>query len=297
MSMEQLEALLDRVREMRAGPRPSLAEARVAWDKMASAFVPEDVRFDQLQIASIAVEEAQGPARDSAGGDIFVYLHGGGYVSGSPTTHRRLTAEISRRFSGRVLSIDYRLAPENPFPAGLDDVVAVLSALRPSARRLVLAGDSAGGGLAIASMLAMRDRGNSLPDLAWVISPWADLARSVTAEARGLADPILDHVQLAESALDYAAGTTLDHPLISPAYADFHGLPPLLIQVGGRESLVHDSLLIARQAALGGVDVTLRVWPGMVHSWVAMAGLVDEALEAIAEAVTWIHAPQASGPQ
>jgi acetyl esterase/lipase len=214
-----------------------------------------------------------------------LYLHGGGYTLGSCNIHRALGARLAIASQAPVLVIDYRLAPERPFPAAFEDALAAYRWLidpgRP-ARPIALAGDSAGGGLAIATAIMLRDQGDSLPAAIVCLSPWADLAvKGESMVTRAKADPLLSR----ESSLHHAALYIAEHdpcsPLISPVYADLHGLPPLLIQVGDCEVLLSDSVRLAERARQAGVDVTLEVWDGMWHVWQAYAGYVPEAQQAI----------------
>jgi acetyl esterase/lipase len=214
-----------------------------------------------------------------------LYLHGGGYTMGSRRTHRALGARIAIASQAPVLIIDYRLAPEHPFPAALEDVLKAYRWLIDpgrSTRPIALAGDSAGGGLAIAAAIALRDQGDPLPAAIVCMSPWADLAvKGESMVTRAGADPLIGR----ESSLQHAALYVTQHdpssPRISPVYADLRGLPPLLIQVGDREVLLSDSVRLAERARQAGVDATLEVWDGMWHVWHAFAGYVPEAQQAI----------------
>ncbi len=216
---------------------------------------------------------------------VVLYLHGGGYTLGSCHTHRALGARLAIASQTPVLIIDYRLAPEHPFPVALEDALAAYQWLidpeRP-ARLIAFAGDSAGGGLVIAAAIALRDQGDRLPAAIVCMSPWADLA--VTGESmvtRAKADPLISR----ESSLYHAALYVAQHdpyaPLVSPVYADLHGLPPLLIQVGDREVLLSDSVRLADRARQVGVDATLEVWDGMWHVFQAYAPFLPEAQQAI----------------
>ncbi len=216
---------------------------------------------------------------------VVLYLHGGGYTMGSCNTHRALSARLAIASQVPVLMIDYRLAPEHPFPAALEDALAAYRRLiepgRP-ARPIAFAGDSAGGGLAIAATIALRDEGARLPAAIVCMSPWADLA--VTGESmvtRVKFDPLISHESSLLHAGLYVAQHDPSSPLISPIYADLHGLPPLLIQVGDYEVLLSDSVRLAERARQAGVDTTLEIWDGMWHVWQAYADYVPEAQQAI----------------
>jgi acetyl esterase/lipase len=214
-----------------------------------------------------------------------LYLHGGGYTMGSCNTHRALGARLAVVSRAPVLIIDYRLAPEHPFPAALEDALAAYRWLIEPGRpvhSITLAGDSAGGGLVIATAIALRDQGDRLPAAIVCMSPWADLAvQGESMVTRAKSDPLIGR----ESSLQHAASYVAQHdprsPLISPVYADLHGLPPLLIQVGDYEVLLSDSVRLAERARQAGVDATLEIWDGMWHVWQAYAGYVPEAQQAI----------------
>lgn len=219
------------------------------------------------------------------GGRTLLYLHGGGYVLGSPLSHRDMVGGIADAAHARVFLADYRLAPEHPFPAAVDDAVAAYEGLLDTGvdpARLCIAGDSAGGGLTVATLLALRDRKLPLPAAGICISPWADLtcaSGSMTSMAE--ADPMLRPDALRWMAGLYLNGQDPESPLASPVYADLKGLPPLLIQVGTEEALYDDAITLSRVARDAGVDVTLEVWEGMMHVWHLMAKLIPEGRQAI----------------
>lgn len=223
----------------------------------------------------------------------IVYVHGGGYVLGSLATTRPFAAELARATGARVLSIAYRVAPEDVYPAALDDAVRAYRYLLDSgtaAGDVALCGDSAGGGLAIAAMLVLRDTGIPLPAACVCLSPWTDLTmpgRSFRTNAEN--DPQVDRGMLAEMAAAYAAGHDLSAPLISPVHADLTGLPPVLIQVGSAEALLDDGLAFAARASACGVPVTTRVWHDMTHVWQMYAPRLPEARDAVAEVAQWLR--------
>jgi len=217
---------------------------------------------------------------------VLLYLHGGGYALGSIGTHRGHVARLAQAAGARALSVDYRLAPEHPFPAGLDDAKAAYRYLRASgidASRIAIAGDSAGGGLTVAALVALRDEGDALPACAVLLSPWVDL-EGIGDSSTGKADedPMLELAGLQEMGRLYVADGDIRGPLAAPLYADLAGLPPLLIQVGTAELLLDDSTRLAERARAAGVDVDLEAWQDMIHVWQALAPLVPEATEAIA---------------
>jgi epsilon-lactone hydrolase len=214
-----------------------------------------------------------------------LYLHGGGYVMGSLATHRKLAGDVSRAAGARVLLLDYRLAPEAPYPAAVDDAVAayrwlLAAGIEPQA--IAVAGDSAGGGLTVATLLALRDRGFPMPGAGVAISPWADLTME-SASIEGLAerDPVVRGGDLKRYRDWYLDGTDPRHPGASPAHADLTGLPPLLVHVGEAEVLLDDAVLLAESGRRDGVDVTLEAWPDMVHVWHVFAGRVPESTAAV----------------
>lgn len=202
---------------------------------------------------------------------VILFLHGGGYVSGSPRTHRTLTAELANVTQGRVLAPAYRLAPEATYPAALEDAWGVYwwlldQGVPPS--RIVVMGDSAGGGLTIALLLALRDAGLPLPAGAAGLSPWVDLAMTgATLQANAPTDYINENVLRASARMYLDGRCPQETPLASPLYADLRGLPPLLIQAGSAEMLLDDALRLAEAAKAAGVDTTLEVWDDMIHVW------------------------------
>ena len=221
-----------------------------------------------------------------SGDRVLLFLHGGSYNAGSINSHRSLAANIAAATNARALVIDYRLAPEHPFPAAVEDAAAAYEWLLQDGHRpqkIIVAGDSAGGGLALALLVHLRDEGRPLPTMAICLSPWTDLAASgESLRTRARADVLLDARNLSQSASVYLAGTDPRAPLASPLYADLRGLPPLLIQVGADEILLSDSTGLAERARTAGVNVTLEVWPAMQHDWQFAASFVPEARQAIA---------------
>lgn len=218
---------------------------------------------------------------------VLLYLHGGAYVAGSPVTYRALAARLSRQANARALVLDYRLAPEHPYPAAVDDAVhACIRLFRDfDPERVLLAGDSAGGGLAVATLMTLRDAGHPLPRRVCCLSPWVDLEmRDERIAERAAADPMLTPDWLYASARLYAGGTNADEHRISPLCGELEALPPLLIQVGSDEILLHDAQRLAQQARSAGVEVTLDVWQGMWHNWQMFAGYMPESAQALSQA-------------
>lgn len=217
----------------------------------------------------------------------ILYFHGGGFRIGSVTSHRDLIAQIALASGCRVLAINYRLAPEHRFPAALDDALAAYGwmlgqGLSPD--NIAFAGDSAGGNLVLATMLALRDRGLALPISAVLMSPWTDLAATgASYVSRAEADPIHQRPMILALAKNYLGGQGDPcDPLVSPLYADLRGLPPLLIQVGDRETVLDDSVMFAEKARAAGIDVSLEVWDGMIHVFQMFGAELSEAHRAIA---------------
>jgi epsilon-lactone hydrolase len=225
---------------------------------------------------------------------VILYLHGGGYTTGSPLTHRDLTSRLAIACNARVLVLDYRLAPEQPYPAALDDASEAyhwLLAQGVDPRQIALAGDSAGGGLALALMLLLRDNAEALPATAICLSAWTDLSLtrpSVAANAH--LDPVVSAAILGTHGRHYAGEHNLQLPQLSPVNADLHGLPPLLIHVGTHEILLDDSLDLAQRARDHGVDVTLYVGDGLWHVWHIYANFIPEAQAAIEDIGIYVKA-------
>lgn len=216
---------------------------------------------------------------------VILYLHGGAYNAGSARSHRALAANIAYAARGRALTIDYRLAPEHPYPAALEDALAAYQWLLDKnipPKQIAVAGDSAGGGLTIALLVALRERGLPMPASAVVLSPWTDLSASGESwQTNAEADYVINAGKLLASAQLYLGEADARAPLASPLYADLHGLPPLLIQVGSDEILLSDSIHLAERARKDGVDITLEVWEGMQHVWHFAASILPEARQAI----------------
>lgn len=225
---------------------------------------------------------------------VIYYLHGGGYVFGAMDTYRDILGRLTRLTGARALWLDYRLAPECPFPAAVDDALAGyrwLLAQGVNPHDIIFAGDSAGGGLALATLLAARDAGLPLPAGATLLSPWTDLTgESATAISRAAVDVMLVGSGIAHGGRRYLAGADPRHPLASPLFADLHGLPPLLIHVGEAETLLDDSRMLAERARAAGGEVTLHIWEGMFHVFPIFPSLLPEARKAVDEMASFILA-------
>ena len=228
-----------------------------------------DVGVEPVTANGVKAEWTTTPkdARDAA----LLYLHGGGYVIGSLDSHRHLAAEAGRAAGIAALALDYRLAPEHPFPAAVDDALAgyrFLLGRGISPGRVALAGDSAGGGLVVAAMLAIREAGLPQPGCGWCISPWVDMeAIGETMTSKAAADPTVQRAGLLDMAKMYLSGADPRSPLAAPIYGNLSGLAPLMIQVGACETLLDDALRLAKIGGAADVRVDLQIWPEMIHVW------------------------------
>jgi epsilon-lactone hydrolase len=221
------------------------------------------------------------------------YLHGGGYVACSPQTHRAFTLALSRAADVRVFALDYRLAPENRFPAAVEDAVAGYRWLLDQGvdpQEIVIGGDSAGGGLTMATLIALRDAGERLPRAAFLMSPWTDMAcAGRSLDANDKRDPMFYGAGVRFMAPVYLGGASPRDPLASPVYADLSELPPLLIQVSNTEVLLDDSTRLSDRAKQCGVNVNLRVWNDLPHAWPVMVAFrMPESLQALGEIAEFI---------
>lgn len=256
----------------------SVQQQRLAMEQQQRALpMPAGVDARDATIAGVPCRWFSATGQDDA--PVLVYYHGGGYVIGSLDSHSELCSRLALTCNVRVLSVGYRLAPEHPFPAGLDDCVAVtrdLSQREASAGGVFVGGDSAGGGMALSVMLRMRAAGDALPRAAVLYSPWTDLTSSGESySSRAELDPMIEAARIGSMAGLYAADAPLDDPLVSPLHADLAGLPPLLIQVGDHEVLLSDSTVLASRARDAGVSVTLETYPGAFHVFQAVPGLPE----------------------
>jgi monoterpene epsilon-lactone hydrolase len=259
-------------------------ERRAQYDRAERVFpTPADVVVEPVRAMERPAEWLRPP--DVRTDAAVLYLHGGGYVIGSPRSHRHLAAAIARAAGTAALVPDYRLAPEHPFPAALDDAVAAYQWLLGrgiAPGRIVVAGDSAGGGLTVATLLALSERGLPRPAAGVCISPWVDLTCSgATYATKATVDPIVTLESIATMAQAYAGTGDPKAPLLSPLYADLRGLPPLLVQVGSDEVLLDDALGLGERARAAGVDVTLEEWPAMIHVWHWFLPMLAEAERAV----------------
>jgi acetyl esterase/lipase len=253
-------------------PRPvGWGERRQRLDEIGAVWpVAEDVSLSAADCGGAPGEWSIVP--ESNPSCVLMYLHGGGYCSGSILSHRRLVTEAGRAAKMRTLAVGYRLAPDHPFPAALDDALRVWRYLRDlgiAASRVAVGGDSAGGGLTLALIGGLIELGEELPACAWLVSPWTDLTLSgATLATKDAVDPIIHKGYLDELASAYLpAGIDRRDPRVSPLYADLQGFPPILIQVGSAETLLDDAVRLAAKAGAADVPVTLQIWPHMIHAW------------------------------
>lgn len=286
MSNPQIDAIRKNLAEnpvIREGA--TLQEMRDGIDSMGDMLpASPDLTVTPVDVDGIASDWVCGPDADA--NRAVLYLHGGGYVIGSPKSHRELMGRLSKASGARVLGIAYRMAPEAPFPAAVEDSVKAYRWLLTQgldASRISIAGDSAGGGLALATLVAIRDEGLTQPGCAVCLSPWVDMeGKGETMETRAAVDPMVQKDALLEMAGTYLNGADARSPLASPLHAELSGLAPILIQVGDAETLLADSTRLEDALKAAGGDVTLEVWDEMIHVWHLFAPILDKGQEAIA---------------
>jgi acetyl esterase/lipase len=262
------------------GRQPDVAAIRAGLEQLSAMAPPfEGVSLSPADAGGVPAEWVVAPGNEE--NRVILYFHGGGYNAGSLATHRDLVSRLAKETGRRVLAADYRLAPEHPFPAAVEDAITVYSWLLNdqgiAPDRIVVGGDSAGGGLTLAALVKLKEEEIPMPRAAFCLSPWTDLA--VTGEsvtAKNGEDPFIEPQALEYLAGQYLQGTDPQNPLASPLYADLTGLPPLLIQVGERECLLDDSRRLADKASTAGVDVTIDVWEGMIHVFQSFAPVAPE---------------------
>jgi epsilon-lactone hydrolase len=268
----------------------SVAQMRGDWD---AAFAGCTVPVSCRPVSAGGVDGEWIVPADAPGDKAILYFHGGGFRLGSVASHRDLIARVAEASRCRVLAINYRLAPEHRFPAALDDAITAYGWLRKQGFTpgdIALAGDSAGGNLALTTMLSLRDRGEPLPAAGVLMSPWTDLAATGESyQSRAAADPIHQRSMILALAKTYLgeAGDARD-PLVSPLYADLSRLPSLLIQAGDRETVRDDATMLAEKARASGVDVELQVWDGMIHVF-QMFPEIPQAQEAVASIAAFLR--------
>lgn len=267
-----MNAEIDAIREILASsPRPAqLSERRRRLDALGARYpLLADVQVTAADANGVVAEWTTTPEAEPT--RVILFLHGGGYVSGSLDSHRHMVGQAGREALARTLALAYRLAPEHPFPAALEDAISGYRFLLSQGfdpKRIAIAGESAGGGLAIAMLVSLRDRGFPLPACTWCSSPWVDLeAIGPSMTAKACVDPLIQKPYLMELAAAYLNGADPRSPLASPIYADLRGLPPMLTQVGSAETLLDDAVRLAGVAGAADVQVSLEVWPDMIHAW------------------------------
>ena len=293
MSTEQRETL-DAILRQSAFPVGSdVSEQRRLLHELLSAQpLPADVTVTAAALGGVRTAEITVDGVEPR--HVVLYFHGGVYVMGDAFLAADLASQVGRRTRAKVISVDYRLAPEHPYPAAVDDALAAYEALLQGGTApedIVFAGESAGGGLAIATLVNARDRGLPLPAAALAMSPYADLTLAgTTLETKGKADPLLSREALQARIADYTAGQDAALPLISPVFADLTGLPPLIIQAGTHEVLLDDALRLAGRAATADVAVTLDITPGVPHVFQAYYQILDEAAAALDRAGLFLSA-------
>jgi epsilon-lactone hydrolase len=294
MAARSLESIVAGFHAMQAGwsERTTPAGMRADFEAWCARF-PDDrpARITRVSPGGVPADEID-PA-DGASPRVVLYLHGGGYSLGSARSHRTLGKQIAYAAPARVVLPDYRLAPEHPFPAAVEDAQASYRGLLASGvepGRVAVAGDSAGAGLALALLVALRDAGLPLPACGVLLSPYADLSCSgETYASMAASDPIVSREMGLGMAQAYLGGRDPNDPLASPVRATLDGLPPLLVQVGDREVVLDDARAIERNARAAGVPVRLDVWPGVVHAWHLYAAALDEARHAIEELASFVR--------
>ena len=270
----------------------TIIEQRAKFERISSlSRLAKDVEIKPQQINEVRNEWITVP--QASPDKVILYLHGGGYTMGLYNSQRDYISRLGRAAGMRVIAVDYRLAPEHPFPAGLEDATATYRWLLSKgyeAARIIVAGESSGGGLAPATLIDLRDAGDPLPACAVCYSPQTDLALSgESVKAKAKADVINRPFDVPGNAARYAGEYDLKNPLISPLYADLFGLPSILIYVGSEDILLDDSTRFADCASRAGVDVTLKIWPGMLHAFPLLAAFIPEARKAIDETATYVR--------
>jgi len=296
MTTAQLHSLVTLLRSRPAPETPNVGDARAGFEKMAQVLGgAPDAQCEKVDAGGVPAEWVAAPGHDAQ--RAVLYLHGGGYAIGSINTHRRLAYDISAASGARVLVIDYRLAPEHPFPAAVDDATTAWRWLLQqglATSRLAIAGDSAGGGLTLATLVNLRDQKLGLPACAVAISPWVDLEGLGTSiTTRSAQDPMVQKAGLLWMAGMYLNDKDAKTPLAAPLHADLKGLPPILVQVGTAETLLDDATRLAEKLHAAGGDVRLAVWPNMLHVFPLFAPILSEGREGCIEIGAFIRSKTA----
>ena len=283
MASRELDVVLQLLRANPVIQGDTIAEQRAHMAAaLGSVPRPPDVSYRKVDAGGVPSEWVIAPV--SRADRVLIHLHGGAYTMGGPDSHRLLATRRARTTRARVLLPVYRLAPEHPHPAAVEDAAAAYRWVLGQGftpRQVAISGDSAGGGLTAAVLVALRDAGDPLPAAGVLISGWLDLTlRGESVRSRADVDPMVTVALLRQSGEAYAKGSDPRAPTASPVFADLGGLPPLLVQVGDREILLDDSRAFAERAKQAGVDVTLEVWDEMIHVWHAFADLLPEGAQA-----------------
>jgi epsilon-lactone hydrolase len=286
MASKELERAIELQRSLfqEFGTAQTPEEFRRIYDRFMERFPPPaDLKIQPVNTGGVPAEWVIPPG--ATAGRTILYFHGGGYVVGGPKGYREMVSHIARAAQAQALVLDYRLAPEHPHPAAVEDAVAAYRWLLESGvepGRTVLAGDSAGGGLTVATLVALRARGNPLPAAGVCLSPWVDMEiTGKSMDTNADADPLVKRDVVANMATAYLQGQDPRTPLASPLHAQLEGMSPLLIQVGTAETLLDDATRLAERARSAGVDVTLESWPDMIHVWQWFGSFLPEARQAI----------------
>jgi monoterpene epsilon-lactone hydrolase len=293
VSIEQRETL-DAILRQSAFPADADVneQRRLLRELLSAQPLPADVTVTAAELGGVPTAEITVDGIEAR--HVVVYFHGGVYVMGDAFLAAGLASQIGRRTDAKVISVDYRLGPEHPYPAAVDDALAAYEALLHSGiapTDIVFAGESAGGGLAIATLVNARDHGLTLPAAAFAMSPYADLTLAgTTMDTRREVDPLLSREALQARVTDYTSGHDAALGLISPIFADLAGLPPLIIQAGTHEVLLDDAVRLARQAAGADVEVTLDIIPQVPHVFQAYSPILDEAAAALDRAGQFLSA-------
>ncbi len=294
MASQESQMLIEMLRSREASATtPTVAEQRAGYEAMTAASpLVEGTTVEKTTAGGVPCEFVVAPGADPS--RVVVYLHGGGYVIGSAASHRELASRVSAATGARVLTVDYRLAPEHPFPAAVEDATFAYQSLIESGyapSRLAIGGDSAGGGLTAATLLSIRDRGLPQPACAVLISPWTDLTMSgPSITDRAAMDPIVADAGIQSMAADYLGGQDAKSPLASPLFADLTGLPPLLIQVGTFEILYDDATRFHEAALRAGIESAFEPYEGQVHVFQQFGPGLPESVAALASIGTFVKA-------
>jgi epsilon-lactone hydrolase len=293
---DMAESEIDAIRKLLTSkPRPvGWAERRERLDEVGSVWpVAGDIKCEAVDCDGVPGEWSIAPGSDAS--RVLLFFHGGGYCSGSIKSHRRMVTEAGRAMRIRTLAIDYRRAPEHPFPAQYEDALTAWRFLRRcgfAAGHIVVGGDSAGGNLSLSLINRLRAANEPLPGCAWLVSPWTDLTMSGdTLATKDAVDPLIHKAYLEELADAYAP-PPIDRrdPLISPLFGDLRGFPPMLIQVGSAETLIADATRLAEAAGIADVKVRLEIWPHMIHAWPVWNAALEDGRRALAAAGEFVRA-------